>query len=242
MSLNLVYLDIETTPTLGLAYQKYDATILKVKEESYMLSFCFMWDGKPVKGYSLADFPAFKKDTHNDYELVAMLWQVLDKADIVVAHNGDNFDIKKANSFFMRHGMTPPSPYKSIDTLKIARRNFKFFSNKLDDLGNYLGVGRKIHTEGSLWERCMDGEMKAFKEMLKYNKQDVLLLEKVYQKLKPWYSNHPHMKPEKGMDSCNVCGSNNIYKRGVWRLVSGIKPKLQCQNCGHWFSGLLQKV
>ncbi len=234
MSLRTLYIDIETTPSLGYAYQKYEATIIKEKEGSYMLSFSFMWEGKKVQGYSLADFPSFKKNPHSDYELVAMLWQVLDKADIVIAHNGDKFDIKKANAFFLKHGMKPPSPYKSIDTLKIARKYFKLFSNKLDDLGDYLGVGRKIHTEYGLWERCMEGDKKAFKEMLVYNKQDVLLLEKIYKKLLPWISDHAAFRLVNNLP-CPRCKSHSTCKKGKETLIGGAKQTYQCKGCGHRF-------
>ena len=146
------------------------------------------------------------------------------------AHNGDKFDIKMANSFFIKYGLTPPSPYKSIDTLKIAKKIFRFNSNKLNDLGEYLGIGKKINTGGfQLWLRCLRGEKSAWAKMKRYNKQDVVLLEKVYNKLVPWDNSNTEM----GF-VCPICGSTNLQKRG-WNINKIYKSqRYQCRDCGRW--------
>lgn len=151
-------------------------------------------------------------------------------ADAVIAHNGLRFDFKWANREFIFHGLTPPSPYKPIDTLSIAKAKFNFNSNKLDDLGDYLGVGRKMKHEGfGLWKKCMAGDKRAFKKMVAYNKQDIILLESVYLKLRAWGS-HPLLNF--GI-ICPTCGSKNVIKRGFIRVVGGRKQRYQCE-CGRW--------
>ena len=77
---------------------------------------------------------------------------------------------------FLYHKLPPPSPFKSIDTVKVARRYFNMNSNKLDDIGRYLGLGRKVvHTGWDLWKRCFNGDRSAWQEMISYNTQDVVL-------------------------------------------------------------------
>ena len=129
---------------------------------------------------SLVDFPsAYKKDPENDSSLVKALWDLIDEADVVIAHNGDKFDMRKANARFVAHGLGPASPVKQVDTLKVARRYFMFNSNKLDHLGAHLGLGRKVDTGGfETWAGCMRGDMKFWKRMTKYAKQDVDLYAK----------------------------------------------------------------
>ena len=162
---------------------------------------------------------------------------MFDSADILIGHNGDAFDIKWANRMFAKYNLTPPSQYKTIDTLKVARQKFKFNSNKLDDLGNYLGVGRKIKHEGfELWKKCMAGDDKAYKDMIKYNKQDVKLLEDVYLKLRPYMNTHPVINPSSDL-ICPVCGGRHIQKRGWMFTNVFMKQRLQCQGCGKWFTG-----
>src|ERR1700719_3656227 len=118
-----------------------------------MLSFAYKIAGeKKVHTRCLADYPGYKKNTEDDKALVTDLWTIFDQADIQIGHNADKFDIKKSNARFLMHKLNPPSPYKTVDTLKIARRAFKLDSNKLDDLGYYLGLGRKLpHTGFHLW-------------------------------------------------------------------------------------------
>ena len=56
-------------------------------------------------------------------------------------------------------------PIISVDTLKEARKVFKFSSNKLDYIAQYLGVGAKMDTGGiALWEGCATGSRKALRK------------------------------------------------------------------------------
>src|ERR1019366_3081154 len=119
--------------------------------------FAVKWSHeKQVRTYALPDYPGYKRDKESDKALVKELWRMMNDADIIIAHNGDGFDIKKSNARFIIHGLLPPATYKTIDTLKIARRHFKFGSNKLNDLGVTLGLGKKLpHTGAHLWFGCM---------------------------------------------------------------------------------------
>ena len=174
----------------------------------------------------------FKKNPLDDTQTVAELWKVFDSADILIAHNGDAFDIKRVKARFLAHGYSPPSPSKTVDTLKIARRNFSLTSNRLDDLGSLLGVGRKVRTEQGLWDRCEEGDVAAFEEMLRYNQQDVELLEAVYNRLRAWTSTTKHLElyidPHARL--CPVCGSDELVSHG---LRFGYR-RYQCKGCGAW--------
>lgn len=234
----ILHLDTETSPTLGYTYQKYDSTMIDVREESFMLSFAYKWEHKKaIKALSLADFPSFKRDRHDDTELLKALWRLLDEADVVVAHNGDAFDVKQTQGYFIRKGMRPPSPFRTVDTLKVARRAFRLFSNKLTDVAKVLGIGEKVHVEHSVWRRCMDGDRRAFAELKRYNAHDVRLLSEVYHRMLPWVPNHPHVDPEMGEGCCPNCGGMRAQRRGVDRQVGGVKARYQCQDCGKWWRG-----
>lgn len=147
----ILLFDIETAPIVGYTWGLWEQNVIDTKEEWYMLTFSYKWLGeKTTHVLSLPDLPTYKLDPKNDCELVAKLWELFDEADVVIAHNGDAFDIKKANIRFIKHGFTPPTPYKSIDTKKVAKSVFKFDSNKLDNLGKFLGLGEKLETGGGL--------------------------------------------------------------------------------------------
>lgn len=241
--MKILHFDLECTPLLGYVWGMWEQNVTKLVRESYILTVAWKWaDEKKVHSASLPDFKTFKKDIRDDKELVTLVHGLFDKADVVIAHNGKAFDIKKMNTAFMHHKLKPPSPYKVIDTKTIAKRVGYFPSNKLDSLGQSLSLGRKLDTGGfELWERCMAGDKKAFKRMEKYNRQDVVLLEKVYLEFRPWIDNHPHINPHVGSKACNTCGSTHTQRRGKERRIGGFKSKYQCFDCGHWFFGPLIK-
>jgi DNA polymerase elongation subunit (family B) len=237
----ILLLDIETAPILGYAWGIREVDLIHVIEPTYILCYAYKWLDKPtVHTRALCDFRGYKRNRKSDKALVQSLWDILDEADVVIAHNGDAFDIKKINSRFAVHGLAPPTPYKSIDTLKISRAAFKFDSNKLDNIGRYLEVGNKLpHTGVHLWLGCMNGDRASWKMMKDYNAQDVRLLEAVYEQLKPWAKNHPILTaitPRKNT-SCPVCLSSDVQSRGFNIAKFKKTPRFQCQPCGHWFSG-----
>jgi len=170
----------------------------------------------------------------DDAAVCQKLHEVLSDADVIIAHNGDSYDIKFAETRMLAHGLRPLPPIPSIDTLSVARKRFLFNANNLDYLGHYLGVGRKKSTEKGLWLKVLQGDRAAIRKMVAYNKQDVALLERVFLKLRPYVANHfnRHLS---GEDGCPRCGSQRVQSRGVHRAVSRVYQRYQCQDCGGWF-------
>lgn len=220
-----------------------ETDIVAVKSPTYMLSFAYKWLGeKSVKTHCLIDFPGYKKNKSDDSYLMEKLWDMINEADIIVAHNGDRFDLKKANARFIINGLQPPAPCKTIDTLKIARASFGFDSNKLNDLAKYLGIGGKIpHTGMHLWLGCMNGDAASWKVMRKYNAHDVDLLEQVYLRLRPWAKNHPNLNHFTNSVACPTCQSTNTQRRGEDRTLSRVYQRHKCNDCGKWFRGEMIK-
>jgi DNA polymerase elongation subunit (family B)/predicted RNA-binding Zn-ribbon protein involved in translation (DUF1610 family) len=245
MSAKVLMLDIETAPSVGYVWGKWDQNVIEFQQDWYILCFGYKWLGeKKVTVKALPDYKGYKPGG-SDKALIMDLWRVLDEADIVVAHNGDSFDIKKSNARFLTHGLNPPSSYKTVDTLKIARRHFKFDSNKLSDLGGYLGVGDKLkHAGFAVWRGCMQGDASAWKVMVDYNAQDVSLLESIYLRLRPWGA-HPDVtlygEHSTSGTACPSCGSSHTQRRGVAVAKTRKYQRWNCQSCGSWFSGPILK-
>lgn len=236
----ILFFDIETMANLAYVWGKYEQDVIAYNRHWYMLSFAYKWLGeKKTYVRALPDYPLYKKDQFSDYALIKELWDLFDEADVVVAHNGASFDVKKANSRFMKWKLPPPSPYKIIDTKLVAKRYTKQDSNKLDDLGDYFGIGRKINTGGfSLWLECEAGDMKAWGKMKKYNIQDVVLLEKVYLAMLPFMTNHPNMNLYSGtLHNCPNCSSYNVVKDGFSYSRVSKTQRWKCKSCGAWSSG-----
>lgn len=230
MSKILIY-DLEVSPTLGWTYKLWDTRIIKTEQEPFIMSVSWRWYGEKkinhLGGISNAEEEA---------EMAEKLWELFNEADIVVAHNAFRFDNKVATSCFIRHGLTPPSPYKTVDTLRVARGVGKFNSNSLNDLCALFGIGEKSTiTHSDLWYQCLQGEKKAWALMKKYNNQDVELLTQLYEKLIPWVKNHPNMGDIEQLDGvCPKCSSPNLTKEGTHARRNGRVQSYSCNDCGGW--------
>jgi transposase-like protein len=79
--------------------------------------------------------------------------------------------------------------------------------------------------------------------MEEYNKNDVVLLEKLYNRLKGWIKQHPNHNAYNANTVCPNCSSNKLHKRGEVRSRTSIFQRYQCQGCGAWSrSNTSQKV
>lgn len=224
-----LYFDIETTPILGYVWRAYEDSLLDIKQDFGLLCFAYAWDDGPIGIISLQD--------HSERRMVRKLWEMFNEADVIVAQNGDRFDIKVSNALFLRHGFKPPAPYKTVDTLKLAKKYFRFTRNNLDYLSQSLLGEKKLETDKSLWFKCMQKDKAAFKKMETYCIHDVLLLRKLYNKLKSWHTGHPNHNLYTGnTHTCPVCGGKT-QKRGYMYTRTGKYQRYQCTTCGAWSKG-----
>lgn len=239
--------DIESAPALGYVWGKWEQNVLAFQTDWYVISIAYKWLGDKttyVKG--LVDYDRYFVNPEDDYELASLAHKLFSEADIVVAHNGISFDTRKIQARMLFHGFDPPTPFKEVDTLKIARKHFAFTSNKLGDLCDSLGIGRKLETGGfETWLGCMRGDEKAWAKMKRYNKQDVVILEKLYLRLLPWTSTHPNLASiSERPTACPKCGSTvGMQARGFTLSALSRRQRYQCNGCGGWSSGRpLQRI
>lgn len=243
----ILLLDIETAPITGYVWATYDTNVLKILEPSKVLSVAWKWlNEDETFCKTIADYKGYKKGVVDDEKLIKQAWDLLDECDVCVAHHGKAFDLKKLNARFVWYKLPAPSSYAVVDTKASASRHFKFDSNSLDNLGQYLNLGSKAATGGfSLWVDCIAGDKDAWARMAEYNIQDVVLLEKVYLALRPYISNHPNLSllsgEVKDEMSCPTCQSGSVVKRGFSVTRTGKKQRYQCQSCGSWSSGKFEK-
>ena len=235
----ILFYDIETSlqpvAVFSLLHNDYidPSSILS---ERYIISGSWKWEGKKeIHAVSvLDDAKRYRKNPHDDYHVVKTLHKLLSDADVIVGHNSDSFDKRWIETRALIHGFPALPPIASIDTFKVAKARLYLNSNKLDYIGRLLGVGRKIKTTNGLWLRVLHGDKQAVKEMVRYNKQDVALLEQVYLKLRPYVANHISRELFGGV-GCPRCGSTKIQSRGGHRAISRVYRRWQCQKCSGWF-------
>ena len=171
--------------------------------------------------------------------MIRRIYDLICEADAVVHYNGTKFDMPILNQEFLLDDLSPPSSYVQIDLLKTARKRFKLPSNKLDYVAQFLGLGSKAkHMGMEMWRDCMNDCPKAWKSMKRYNRQDVVLLEKVYEVLLPWIQNHPNWGHYiEGDLICRNCGSNKIKKNGIERSTVLPYQRYKCTECGSPLKG-----
>lgn len=235
----ILLIDIETAPNLSYVWGHYEQNVIQHDTEWYILSWSVRWLHDDPVTKCLADYPHYVAGADDDSALMQELWKYLDEADVVVWQNGDKFDYRKINTRFLKHAIRPPRPYRTVDTLKIARKHFAFNSNKLDDLGKYLGVGHKLEHKGfELWKGCLIGDAESWAMMKAYNEMDVTLLQSVYLKLLPWIFSHPNTSTMKNLvDCCRNCGSSTILQEGFILTATGKRPQYRCEHCDTWMQG-----
>lgn len=224
-----LFFDLETTPILGYVWRAYEDNLLDIKQDFGLLCFGYAWNEEKISVVSLKDM--------SEKKMVKKLWTLFEEADVIIAQNGDRFDIKVSNALFLRHNLRPPAPYKTVDTLKLAKKYFKFTRNNLDFLAQSLLGEKKIETDKSLWFKCMQKDKEAFKKMETYCIHDVVLLRNLYNKLKAWHTGHPNHNLYSGnTHTCPVCGSKT-QRRGFMFTRTGKYQRYQCTTCGAWSKG-----
>jgi hypothetical protein len=230
----VLYYDLETSPIIGAVWGRYQQDLAAVIRESEILSIAWSWNDEN-KIHSLTRAEVGLK---SDKGLCRELHKLIDSADIVVSHNGEGFDHQVGRTRMAFHKILPPSGFKSIDTLRVARGRFRFSSNRLGDLAEFLGVGKKLETGGiKLWLDCMAGLGAAFERMGRYNRHDVTLLKGVYKYFRPWILNHPSIvAAEDAAKACPRCYSTNFQRRGFNVNAQGKYQRYVCMNCGGAFS------
>ena len=227
----ILFLDIETKPAIVASFGIRDQHIghKQILRDGGVICVGLRWsDQRKAKVYS--DWE------HGHAEMLRITHEALAEADAVCTYNGASFDIPKLAGEFLLAGLPPPPPLTQIDIYKAVRK-LGFICNKLDYIAPLLGLGGKVKHEGlEMWLAVMDGDAKAQKKMAKYCAGDVDLTVEVYERVRAYVPDHPHMGMTPAL-SCGGCGSHQLQSRGVRRTKAMFVQRLQCQRCGGWQSG-----
>jgi len=235
--LKILYLDIETAPTSGYFYNRYDVRISpdQVIDNGFILCYQAAWNDGKIFTNSLRENKKFPLTSKSDKGLVKEIAKHISNADVVVAHNAHKFDLSLVSARLAAHNLKPYNPVQVIDTLRVCKRFFKFESNSLDSVCQELGIGRKFHSGGFETSiACIAGDQKAWDKLLKYGKHDVNLLRDLYKRLRPWISNHPNpnLFDAENRGICTKCGSSNLVHNGKQYTPTMVYQRYLCRGCG----------
>jgi hypothetical protein len=228
-----MFFDIETSFNVGIFWRSgYNITIQPddIIKERAIICVSWKWEGSD-KVHNLT----WDKN-QCDKKLLKAFIKELNKADEAIAHNGDRFDIKWLRTRCLFHRLEMFPQYQTIDTLKHAKSQFNFNSNKLDYIAKYLGVGAKIKHEGiDMWKSIIfEKDQDALKRMVEYCDMDVIVLEKVFEELQPYTKPKVNYSVLRGGDKfgCPNCQSHDIRLRKTYTTPAGtIQHYMSCNSC-----------
>lgn len=232
-----LFFDIETSPNIGLFWEagyKKNITTDNIIRERAIICICYKWEDEK-------EVYALQWDSkQNDKRMLQQFIEVANTANELVGHNGDKFDLAWIRTRCLFHGIDMFPIYQTIDTLKVARSKFRFQSNRLNYIAEFLGLGGKIKTEFNLWKDILLNKDKvAMEKMIKYCKKDVSLLEEVYKLLGNHIAPKTHYGVVFGYDrgTCPECGSDDLIKNNRVVTATGLtRIQYKCKTCNKFHS------
>lgn len=238
-SAKVVFFDIETSLMEALVFSpwnNYKIPSHRIVKDWNILCFSANWLGESEVERVVMTEEELKNS--DDRRVTKALWNILDKASVVVAHNGQRFDIPKANAKFLEHGFGLPSPYEVVDTFKLAKKNLAPTYLSLDYLSKLTGSEGKLDSNG-LWDRIAKGEYKALQEMAEYCDKDVIELRRVFLELRPYLKGLPNMGLHVSTTEavCHACGSTDLLhdvNYTPYRTTVNEYTVVKCACCGSY--------
>lgn len=226
----ILVIDIELVPGTAHYWQPKTEWINPQMSITKPRMICFdaKWYGSPKH--------IFRSEWDDGTEdMVAEAWRLLDEAHIVIGYNSVGFDIKHLCREFIQHGHRPPSRFFDVDLIKTARGRFKFPYNSLNEVCRDLGLSLKLeHSGWDLWAGVIAGDPAARKLMAKYNAQDVVCSEALYDRLRPWVKGHPNVNlfRSERVSGCPTCGSDDLDDNGFDYTKTRAYKAFVCNACG----------
>jgi hypothetical protein len=169
---------------------------------------------------------------------------IMGMADIIVGHNLDGADVPwlKGDFYFPKIGhkhrpkLPPLPPFKTVDTLKVARQfrtGVQFKS--LDALCQIIGIPAKTDAyDREAMNRAVAGSVEDRERLTEYCAGDVIATQGLYDALRPHIKNHPALfvDGQSRLDTCRACGNETvpIAKRYVADVFS--YSMMRCPSCG----------
>ena len=236
MTFKRLFFDIETSPNIGFFWSagyKLNISPENIIQERAVICVCYKWAHEKQVQY-------LTWDKGDDKQLLEKFMQIMNSADEVIGQNSDNFDIKWLRTRCLKHNIPAYPEYQSVDTYKLAKKYFRFNSNKLDYMSSFMGFGNKLHTGYNLWKDIvLNNDEKSMNQMVKYCKKDVVLTQKVFEKMNPFIKHKTHRAVLEGNTKleCPECGSDDVRLNGTRVSAAGVKKRiLQCRKCSKFYN------
>ena len=225
-----LFYDIETSFCQGHFWRPgYNQTVLpsQILKQAQIICISWKWEGEDKihnVNWGLAK--------QCDKALLKRFIKELDKADEIVAHNGDRFDIKWIRTRALFHGLSMRNHYNSIDTLKLCKSYLKLPSNTLAEACKYFGLVQKKDPGGmQTWiDIIFNKDKKAMKNMIDYCDGDIASLESLYVKLKPYVKHKVNYAVLRGHEKfhCPECSRLATHNKNYTTAAGTQQHYMRC--------------
>jgi len=224
----ILILDVERLPGTAYAWgpkTKYIAPSNFV-EWPRLLCFAARWYGHRET--------IFESEWEDRDQMLHRAWDLYNEADVIVTYYGTGADNRWLSTEWLEAGFSPPEPWKDVDLYKVVRSQFGFESNSLDTVTKRLGAtGKTTRYSMDLAWACVDGDEAAQRKMKSYNARDVRLTLWLYNRLRGWIPNHPHLGAWGDDARCPQCGSGElVLSSRRYKAVLLEYALYRCQSCG----------
>lgn len=232
----VLILDVECWPMKGEFWDIWDQNIgiNQINQHRTLLSFAAKWWGEKDMFYFDIEN---KRDLHSDKPLMGPLRKLMDESDIIVGHNLNKFDRRVINTSVVTNKEKPMRRYRVLDTMIIAKRHFSFPSYSLEYLTSRLcpefpKMKSKLFIGHELWKECDQRNPLAWKEMRKYNCQDVRATEALWNVIEPFDNSINFNLYTDAPDSLDCKCGGHFVGNGKTVRGSTIKQRFRCLSCG----------
>jgi hypothetical protein len=164
---------------------------------------------------------------------------LISECDVLVGHNVDQADVPwVAGDLYLEGNLPPLPPFKTVDTLKVLRRQFKSGApfKSLDAFCQIVGIPGKSdrYDRGAMERAVTEKSVPDRQRLVSYCSGDVVATQALYDYLRPFITNHPTLSVD-GKDPlrvCHRCGHDTepVARRYVANVLSYSMRK--CVSCG----------
>lgn len=208
------------------------------------------WVGKPtVMTWRIDEGKNFGKSPesfYNDRHIVKGLIPLVEAADAVIAYYGSGFDVPYLNTRAFANKVLPPVPFTLIDPWKTASGKLKLARNTMDAVSTLVGGRPKTHLPWGDWLKAQFGCHKSISKLLKYNINDIRVLEDVYLELRPIIAHHPYVgrivSGGGAAGRCPACGGAHSTSHDTRRTRSFEVFRNRCKRCHTAFETGRRKI
>ena len=169
-----------------------------------------------------------------DRDMIAKFVDIMNEATEIVTHNGKRFDTPWIRTRAIYHNIDMRHTYNEIDTYKLCKKYLNLPSNSLKEACRYFGLPAKRDPGGiETWKNIVfNKDKKALDNLLYYGDGDVLSLQSLYEKLRPYVKHNMNYATHDGLGKylCPECGKEAQHKMKYTTAHGTVYHYMRCSD------------